>query len=156
MAKRPTKKDAARRRLELAVRCPKCPWKGTLEATSHVLNYPCPACGHRPVVPEVAKRSKYRNVKTEVDGLVFDSKAEAECYRLLKARQDKGEISDLRTQVTYRLEVGGVLVCKYVADFTFTEGGKVVVADRKGYRTREYRLKRKLMRAIYNIEIQEL
>ena len=64
-------------------------------------------------------------------------------------------ISELERQVTYPLAVNDILICKYVADFRYVENRVVVVEDSKGVRTPEYRLKRKLMKAIHGIDIRE-
>ncbi len=108
-----------------------------------------------------AGTSKYRNVRTEVDGIMFDSKREAERYKELHLLQRAGEIRHLETQVKLHLHVNGVHVCDYVADFTYQEFDKndaprLVVEDVKGYRTDVYRLKKKLMLACHGIEIQEV
>jgi len=101
-------------------------------------------------------RRKYGNKKTEVDGFKFDSKAEAARWSLLKVLSEIGVISELQRQVPYQIAINGVKVCKYVADFVYTEKGQRVVEDVKGFRTAEYRLKKKLMLAVHQIEIQEV
>lgn len=98
---------------------------------------------------------KYRNVRTEVDGQSFASKREAKRFSELRLLQKAGQISDLKTQVRSPLDVNGQPVCHYVADFTYTEGGELVVEDSKGYRTPEFILKSKLMRAVHGIEVRE-
>ena len=70
--------------------------------------------------------------------------------------QKAGRIADLRTQVPFRIVINGMLVCKYISDFTFRDGAMLVVADAKGYRTPIYRLKAKLMKAALGITIREL
>lgn len=107
--------------------------------------------------PEPVKR-KYSNVKTEVDGLKFDSKREAARYGQLRMLELAGEITGLTHHETFRLEVNGMLVCKYEADFTFWKGGKKCVEDVKSESTRKnraYRIKVKLMLACLSIEILE-
>lgn len=99
--------------------------------------------------------SKYRNIQTLVFGEVLDSRREASRYLQLRAMQDAGEVKNLRRQVDYPIVVNGVKICKYVADFVYEQNGRQVVEDSKGYRTREYRLKKKLMKAVYGIEIVE-
>lgn len=103
---------------------------------------------------------KYNNKRTEVDGLVFDSKREAICYIKLKALQESGDICGLMTKCNecrFPIVINGVKVCTYVADFIFVDDNGIrVVADAKGYRTREYKLKKKLMLACYRIDITEL
>lgn len=108
--------------------------------------------------PEAKPVSKYRSCKTAVDGIVFDSKKESERYSELKLLQSCGQISNLRTQVSYPIVVNGIKVCRYVADFVYEEGGKEVVEDTKSRFTRTnavYRLKRQLMLAVHGISILE-
>lgn len=102
------------------------------------------------------KAAKYGNIKTVVDGIKFDSKKEAKRYGILKVLEKSGLISDLRLQCSYDLRVGSIIVCRYVADFVYEEKGKVVVEDVKGFRTREFILKKRLMLAIHGIQIKEI
>lgn len=106
---------------------------------------------------------KYRNKPQIVDGKRFASKREAAAYVKLKALEASGKIFNLRCQVRYPLSVNGMLVATYIADFCWREVdgfgnpvGNEVVADAKGMRTPIYKLKKKLVRAIYGIEIVEL
>ena len=103
-------------------------------------------------------RSKFGNRIVSIKGKTFHSKKEHRDYLKLKALQDAGVIRDLQTQVKFPLKVYGVFVCSYVADFTWVDvaTSQLVVADSKGYKTRDYRLKKKLMRAIKKQEIVEL
>lgn len=104
---------------------------------------------------------KYHNNKTTVDGITFDSKAEAERYKELKRLELIGVIKGLELQKTYRLckgrwENGKPFSISYKADFVYTLDGDVIIEDVKGYRTEAYQLKKKLMRAVYGIEITEV
>jgi len=110
-----------------------------------------------------AKRPKYGNRKTEIDGLIFDSKAEATRYCVLKIRERAGEITDLVLQPKFPIVVNGALICSYYADFSYTELGpgneltRVTedVKSKSTARNRAYVLKRKLMLAVHGIEIRE-
>jgi hypothetical protein len=106
------------------------------------------------------KRSKYGNVKTTVDGLTFDSRKEAKRWGELKLLLKKGEIGLLERQRVFRLEVNGSAVAEYKSDFSYlTAGGVLVVEDVKSAATRKiatYRLKKKLMKAQYGIDIKEV
>jgi hypothetical protein len=104
---------------------------------------------------EVQKRSKYGAKKTVVDGITFDSMAEAARYGALKIVQAAGLISELRLQVRYDITVNGRKVCRYVADFVYIENGKEVVEDVKGMKTPVYNLKKKLMEAVFGVVILE-
>lgn len=97
--------------------------------------------------------NKYGAVKTTVDGMRFDSKGECKVWFALKLRERAGEISNLQRQVLYRLEINGVLVCKYIADYEYIENGALVTADYKGMVTAEFRLKAKLFKAIHGRDI---
>lgn len=102
-----------------------------------------------------SKPSKYRNTKTEIDGRVFDSKREANRYLDLREEQKAGLIRELKCQVEFELRVNGMVVCNYRADFSYIRDGKPVIEDVKGFRTKDYAIKRKLMKAIYSIEVLE-
>lgn len=75
----------------------------------------------------------------------------------LLALQAAGLIRDLETQPKFRLDVGSVHICSYLADFQYFDvpRGAIVVEDVKGMRTEVYKLKAKLMLAIHGIEVEE-
>ena len=106
--------------------------------------------------------SKYNAKKTEVDGIVFDSRREADRYCELKLLQRAGKISALRLQVPFELQpaftVNGKKVrpIHYIADFVYKENGQYIVEDAKGHRTKEYMLKRKMYAYRYKDEIREV
>ena len=103
------------------------------------------------------ERAKYRNKKTTVDGKKFDSKAEAQRYLVLKQLQAAGEISGLKRQVRYALVVSGMLICHYVADFVYFDAEmREVVEDVKGFSTKDYKLKKNLMKACLGITLREV
>ena len=103
------------------------------------------------------RKNKYHAQKTEVDGIVFDSKKEANRYCELKLLEKAKAIQDLRCQVAFPLvkksEFGKEI--KYVADFVYYDNGHLVVEDTKGYRTDVYKLKKRLMAEYYGIKIKE-
>lgn len=96
------------------------------------------------------KKSKYRNIKTKVNGITFDSKAEANFYKLLF----ENNIPHQR-QVRYKIIVNNQLVCVYIADFVIDTQPPIVI-DIKGHRTKDYILKQKLMRIVNKINVVEL
>jgi hypothetical protein len=108
-------------------------------------------------------RPKYANRKTVVDGQRFDSQFEADHWRVLQLRVAAGEVRALERQVVYRLIVNGVKICKFIVDFRYEErsNGKwrTIVADCKSPITRrepKYRLKCKLLKALYGITVHEV
>lgn len=121
--------------------------------------------------------SKYKNKKTIIDGITFDSSKEAERYRELKLLEKIGEIQALRLQEKFelipaqyetferynkrglRLKDGKKCIekaCVYKADFVYFQNGEMIVEDTKGLRTREYIIKRKLMLFKHGIRIKEV
>ena len=122
---------------------------------------------------------KYHSKKTVMDGITFDSKKEAERYSELKLLERCGAISNLELQKVYelipaqyelyerygkngqRLKDGKKCIeksCVYKADFVYidNETGQQVVEDVKGFRTKEYKIKKKLMLYIHGIKIKEV
>jgi len=99
--------------------------------------------------------SKYHAKKTTVDGIAFASKGEASRYQMLKLEQQVGAISNLRLQVPYPCTVNDRPICTYIADFVYIRDGAEVVEDFKGFRTPEYKLKKKLVEALHGITILE-
>lgn len=108
-----------------------------------------------------ARASKYHAKKTVVEGIEFDSAREAKRYTRLRALEEEGKIQHLRLQVPFELlpsfECDGVKYrgMKYVADFVYVRDGKVVVEDCKGFRTPEYKMKKKLMAYVNHVNIEE-
>ena len=100
--------------------------------------------------------TKYKAIKTEVDGIMFASKKEAMRYKELKFLRSQYRISDLILQPKFPVEVCGKKICTYVADFLYYENGEKIIEDVKGVKTPVYRLKKKLVEAIYNITIKEV
>jgi hypothetical protein len=142
-----------------AARCVDCghEWRTSRKETP----FPCPKCKRATGYVRPLKPSKFRNRKTEVDGITFDSRKEARRWQELRRLERDGEIRDLKRQVRYPLEVNGSLVCTYVADFTYEKppwssvGGILVTEDTKGKLTDVYRLKKRLMLAIHGVEVRE-
>lgn len=115
-----------------------------------------------------------------VNGITFDSKKEAKRYQELLLLERAGQIVDLETQVKFELipsqRVDGKVVeraCTYVADFAylvpthgqeideegrvhFWDGYEPVVEDTKGFKTKDYIIKRKLMLWVHGIRIKEV
>lgn len=119
--------------------------------------------------------SKYNAKKCHYDGITFDSGREMKRYVQLKLMERAGEISDLKLQVKYELipvqrepdiigERGGVkkgkiieYPCHYIADFVYKDKeGNQVVEDSKGFKTPEYKIKKKLALYMLGIRIQEV
>ena len=121
------------------------------------------------------KSRKYGNSKVEVDGILFDSKREARRYLDLLLLEKAGDISDLQRQVKYVLipaqrepdiigprggrKPGKLLEheVSYVADFVYKDkDGNTIAEDTKGFRTKDYIIKRKLALYLFGIRIREV
>ncbi len=113
-------------------------------------------------LPIAKKQSKYRNSKIVCErGIKWDSRKEMDYfYGTILTLEYAKEITELSRQVKYEIIVNGVKICTYIADFTYVDkqGNKVVI-DVKSAFTRKlpvYRLKKKLMKACFGIEIKEV
>lgn len=105
----------------------------------------------------IKRKNKFGAKKNELDGIKFDSRKEARRYRELTLLSAAGELTGLKLQVPFEIIVNGQKVCTYRADFTYTgKDGQFVVEDAKGFKTPEYRLKKKLVKACHGIEIREV
>lgn len=112
------------------------------------------------------KKSKYHNQKTELDGILFDSKKESQYYSKLKIMKMTGEIKDFERQVKYVLQDSFKLNGKayreiyYKADFVIEhlDGTKEVVDVKasKYFQDSVYKLKKKMFIKKYGIEIKEV
>lgn len=99
--------------------------------------------------------NKYKNKKTTIDGIKFDSKLEARRYNKLKLMEQTGLIKDLVLQPKYELlksfKRRGKLYRKvtYIADFTYfdNEKNRQVIEDVKGFETKDFKLKLKFFLA---------
>lgn len=108
------------------------------------------------------KRNKFNAVKTTIDGIKFHSKKESVRYMQLKLYEKGGLITDLRLQVSYelipKLVINGKTerAIKYIADFVYidTVHNVEVVEDVKGMITDIFKLKYRLMKMIYGIDIK--
>jgi len=102
------------------------------------------------------KKNKYRNIKTVVDGIKFDSKKEAKRYQYLKLLERAGEIFNLELQPKFILQEGFVHAGKkeraitYTADFRYTtKAGTLIIEDVKGVKTDAYKMKKKMLLYLY-------
>lgn len=120
------------------------------------------------------KRSKYNAKKTVIDGYKFDSIKEGHRYTELKLLQQAGVIRNLELQPRYDVVVNGHKICYYKADFRYWDNEKgynaEVIEDvkampktAKGIKAFKqtpawamYRLKKKLVEALYPIKIIEV
>ena len=106
--------------------------------------------------------TKYKAIKTKVDGIVFASRSESQMYLILKDKEKRGEISGLLLQPRFTLldkfEVNGRKFRKleYIGDFIFFDNklNRQRVLDCKGMKTPEFKLKEKLFAAKFGMVIE--
>ena len=111
-------------------------------------------------IQQASGRRKYGNVPKVVDGITFDSTKEAARYAELSLMQTMGEIRSLEVHPRFPLVVHGIDCGVYEGDLSYvTRDGVPVLEDVKSPATRKlatYRLKRKLVFALYGLEIREV
>ena len=112
-----------------------------------------------PPIPEKKKRRKYGNEPTYIGWKKFDSRKEARFYEELMLRKRAGELKCVLRQVAFDLADKEKL--QYVADFVAIRPDNTIEAvyDVKSPATREsdkYKIKKKLMRELWDIDIQEV
>ena len=109
--------------------------------------------------------NKFNAHKTEVDGIMFDSKKEAKRYSELKLLEKAGQIHNLELQPKFECIVKEKKICTYSAEFSYFDKhqkgvlgqeGTMVVEDVKGFITPVYRLKKKLVEALFTVKITEI
>lgn len=126
----------------------------------HVTCRSCPImCSQRLTRASRAHTSKYGAKRTVVDGITFASKKEAAHYQKLKMMEKAGEIRNLELQPTFVLvpKVGRDRAVHYIADFRYQDKeGNTVIVDVKGMATPVYRIKKRLMKHVHDIEIREV
>jgi len=104
------------------------------------------------------KRTKYGNVKVVIDGESYDSKIEAEFHHHLKLRERIGEVYGIVRQKDFLIELSGQRICVLKVDFWFydrrTLGMRAVDIKGGPTDTPVFRLKRKLVRAMFGVEVE--
>lgn len=103
------------------------------------------------------KRPKYNARKTVVDGITFDSAAEARYYAALKLREKAGEVGGVELQKVFPLLApGGFVIGAYRADFAFWDHvvDRFRVIDVKGFDTPLSKWKRKHVKAQFGVEVE--
>ena len=117
---------------------------------------------YRQFIGNYTKQNKYHNKKVIYDGIKFDSQKEKNRYIGLKQLERLGVIQNLQRQVKYELQPSFKLNGKtirsitYIADFVYIQDGVEIIEDTKGFRTKEYLLKKKLFEYKYQKEIKEI
>lgn len=112
------------------------------------------------------KSGKIPHDYVRVNGIEFDSQAEADRYMELLMLRDQGIVSNIQVQPQWELvpkqSVPGKPYFRkhvYTADFQYERDGKTIVEDVKSVKTREerdYIINRKLMYFLLGIYVEEV
>ena len=92
------------------------------------------------------KSHKYNAVAIELDGIRFDSKAEARYYSELKLRKQSGEVVQFLRQVPFHLPGRTKLVVDFME---FHADGTTHFVDVKGMETEQFRIKKRQVEELY-------
>ena len=99
------------------------------------------------------KKNKYGAKKITIDGHTFDSQKEADYYIELKMRLQAKEIKGFCLQSPFIL----ASELKYYADFiVFNADGTYEIIDVKGFKTKEYIVKKKVFEDKFDLKIKEV
>lgn len=110
-----------------------------------------------PVRLHKKRGNKYGARKVKLDGHTFDSQAEARRYGQLVTMARAGLITDLVVHPKFTIEINGSLICKVILDFSYKDKrGEIYYEDVKGFRTREFVIKKNLMAACHGIDVVEI
>jgi hypothetical protein len=125
------------------------------------INYP-DGRRYRPAIQQEQKKklSKYRNRKTEYMGIHFASQKEKNRYQELLLLERAGLIKNIELQPRYDLVVNGHKLGFYRGDFRYEDVAtdSVILEDVKSPATKTavYQLKKKLVKALYGVDIVEV
>lgn len=97
------------------------------------------------------RRGKYNASPTHVHGIRFDSKREARYFERLTLLVAAGEVKRFHRQVIFDLEGGIVYRCDFQVIYP---DDRVEYHDAKGVETKDFRLKMRMVRARYGIEVK--
>ncbi|KAA6459664.1 DUF1064 domain-containing protein [Acidobacteria bacterium AB60] len=105
-------------------------------------------------------RSKYGNKRVEFNGKTYPSQREANVAAQLQMLASRGLITDIQEQVGFTLVEGNgkIRAIRYIADFVYADdSGTRHIIDVKGFtKDKVYRLKKKLMKLMLGLDIEEL
>lgn len=103
------------------------------------------------------EKNKYGAISREYNGVLYHSKLEAKYASELDLELKEKKIKSWRRQVKISLDVYGYHICNYYVDFEVTHNDKTIeLVEVKGFPTEVWRLKWKLLEAIYQKEHPEI
>jgi Protein of unknown function (DUF1064) len=101
--------------------------------------------------------NKYHAQAVQIDGIRFHSKKEAHRYGELLLLQRAGLIHNLQLQPRFDIIINHRKIGFYKADFRYiSQDGQTHIEDAKGVSTAVYRLKKRIVEAMYGVTIEEV
>lgn len=95
---------------------------------------------------EETNKNKYRNYRIIINGIKYDSKKEYDRHSILKIKEKAGEISELKFhEPCMNIILQENPQIKYEPDFCYIENNIYIIEDVKGYQTKEFKLKKKMI-----------
>lgn len=106
-------------------------------------------------------KTKYNSRKTEYNGVLYDSKKEAEFAECLDWRLRAHDLKSWSRQVPFPIVINGIKCFSLILDFeVINNDGSHSYYDVKGYKKGDayarFTLKKKCVEAMYNIKIEEV
>ena len=107
------------------------------------------------------KKNKFHAIKMEYNGVKYDSKKEAGYAMRLDEMKRLGKVKDWQRQVKFPMVINGTDCGYYLLDFRveYADGHKEYV-DIKGYKKgasyQVFRIKKRIVEALYLIDITEI
>lgn len=114
----------------------------------------CTAEEYKQILTKNVKKNKYRNVivRDETGKIRAHSTGEDNRHEHLKLLEKIGEIHNLEFQKPFILQEAFVdnqgkkrQAMKYIADFVYIENGITIIEDYKGFETKDFKIKEKLL-----------
>jgi len=96
-------------------------------------------------------KSKYGNIRTEYNGIKYDSIFEAETAQELDWLLQAKEIKEWKRQIRVPLKVNGVFIATYIVDFLYIDKhDQRIYLEAKGFPTEVFKMKWKIFMATLN------
>jgi len=96
------------------------------------------------------RRNKFNASSIFYDGNKYDSKAEAAYAKDLDLLIKAKEVKKWERQIKISIDINGYHICNYFVDFrVWKSDGQIELVEVKGMETEVWRLKRKLLEAVY-------
>jgi hypothetical protein len=96
------------------------------------------------------RKNKYNNVSCRYNDYIYDSKKEVDYAKELDMRLRAKDIKGWDRQFKVSIDINGFHICNYFVDFRiFENDGSFTLIEIKGMETMIWRLKRKLLEAVW-------